>query len=342
MRFSKAIDSTKRQWEDMLQVLEERTGKRQGATVVVDRGMAYDENLKQIKARGHHYLVASRQPERNQHLDEIEDAGEWEEIVREPSPRNPFQKKARVFVKRGDSTDELHILCSSEGRREKDRAIRERHEKRLLVDLKKLAQRISTGRLVNKDKIHESIGRLKERYPRIARYYQITYDAEAAALSWQEDEEKKRNAERLDGSYMLKTDRDDLTAEEIWRTYVLLTRVESAFRSMKSPLMERPIFHHIEHRVQTHIFLCVLAYHLLVSIEKQFLDHGIHTSWDTLRQQLSTHQVVTVALPASNGETLKIRKATTPEKIHKDIYDTLRIPREVMKPQKTWCSTDSH
>ena len=60
--------------DDMLQVLEERTGKREGATVVVDRGMAYDENLKQIKARGHHYLVASRQPERNQYLDEIEDA----------------------------------------------------------------------------------------------------------------------------------------------------------------------------------------------------------------------------------------------------------------------------
>ena len=61
--------------------------------------------------------------------------------------------------------------------------------------------------------------------------------------------------------------------------------------------MERPIFHHLEHRVQTHIFLCVLAYHLLVALEKRFLDHGVHTSWATLREQLSTHQVVTVVLP---------------------------------------------
>ena len=65
---------------------------------------------------------------------------------------------------------------------------------------------------------------------------------------------------------------------------MLLTRVEAAFRAMKSPLMERPIFHHLEHRVQTHIFLCVLAYHLLVAIEKRCLDHGVHTSWATVRE----------------------------------------------------------
>jgi transposase len=82
-----------------------------------------------------------------------------------------------------------------------------------------------------------------------------------------------------------------------WRTYILLSRVEAAFRAMKSPLCERPIFHHLQRRVETHIFLCVLAYHLLVCIERAFLEQGIHTSWETLRSQLSTHQVVTVRLP---------------------------------------------
>jgi len=74
--------------------------------------------------------------------------------------------------------------------------------------------------------------------------------------------EEKDRAKRLDGTYLLKTDREDLTEDEIGRTCMLLTRVESAFRSMHGPLSERPIFHHLEHRVQTHIFLCVLAYHL--------------------------------------------------------------------------------
>jgi len=135
---------------------------------------------------------------------------------------------------------------------------------------------------------------------------------------------------------VLKTDRQDLTADEIWRTYILLSRVEAAFRAMKSPLAERPIFHQLQHRTETHIFLCVLAYHLLVAIEKPFLDRGVHTSWWTLRQQLSTHQVVTVVLPTDNGKVLKIRNGTTPEPVQREIYSTLKIPIEVMKPIKTW------
>ena len=138
-----------------------------------------------------------------------------------------------------------------------------------------------------------------------------------------------------------RTDRQDLSDDEIWRLYILLTRVEDAFRDMKSPLMERPIFYHLEHRIKTHIFLCVLAYHLLVAIEKRFLDQGVHTSWATLREQLSTHQVVTVVLPATSGQTLRIRKGSTPDAIHREICRTLAIPHEVMKPVRTWAPTPS-
>jgi hypothetical protein len=93
----------------------------------------------------------------------------------------------------------------------------------------------------------------------VARYYRLEYDAERNRLSWQEDLDKKTIAEKLDGGYVLKTDRQDLTGDEIWRTYMLLTRVEAAFRAMNGPLLERPIFHHLQARTQTHIFLCVLA-----------------------------------------------------------------------------------
>lgn len=321
---------------DMLHTLEARTGRTGGATVVVDRGMAFDDNLQQIQDRHCHSIVASRQGERNERLDDFEDAAGWEAIIRQPSPRNPAQKKTCVVVKRKVVGEEVHILCKSDGREEKDRAIREKHEQRLLVDLKKLKARIAKGRLKDETKVHQAIGRLKERYPRVARYYEIGYEASSASVTWDENAEKKQIAKQLDGGYLLKTDRKDLTDEEIWRTYMLLTRVESAFRAMKSPLAERPIFHHLKHRVQAHIFLCVLAYHLLVSIEKMFLDAGIHTSWATLREALSTHQVVTVVLPASNGDVLRIRKGSTPEPQHKAIYETLRIPSDVMKPLKRW------
>src|SRR5207253_5103653 len=117
------------------------------------------------------------------------------------------------------------------------------------------------------------------------------------SLSWNELTEKKAKAQKLDGSYVIKTDRQDLTAEEIWRTYILLTRVEDASRDIKSPLMERPVYHHLQDRTQTHIFLCVLAYHLLAAIEHRFLQAGVHTSWGTIRDQLRTHQVITIVLP---------------------------------------------
>jgi len=268
----------RRSLDQMLDVLEKRTGKKLGATVIVDRGMAFEENLEQIRKRKLHYLVAGRQSERNQWLEELENDEGWKEVHRTPSPRNPFQKKTRVEIKRQQKGDIVYLLCRSEGREEKDRAIREKQETKLIADLKRLQQRVAKGRLKRENKIQRAIGRLLERYPRVARYYELSYDAVQKNLSWKELTDKKATAKKLDGSYVLKTDRQDLTADEIWRTYILLTRVEDAFRDIKSPLMERPIFHHLQNRTQTHIFLCVLAYHLLAAIEHRFLQASVHTS----------------------------------------------------------------
>ena len=325
--------------DEMLSALERRTGQRSGCTVVVDRGMADAENLQRIKARGHHYLVAARQPERDRWLAEFEAAEGFAEVIRRPSPRNPAQVKSQLLVKRAELGDQVYALCLSEDRQDKDRAIRQKQEGRLLKDLERLAARIGKGQLKQRDLINQAIGRLRERYPRVARYYRIEYDAQQTQLVWQEDSARKARAEQLDGAYLLKTDRQDLSADEIWRIYNLLTRVEAAFRALKTPLEERPIFHQLAHRTQTHIFLCVLAYHLLVCIEKRCLDRGVHTSWWTLRQQLSTHQLVTVVLPASNGAVLKIRQATNPEPVHREIYATLGIAAEVIKPLRTWHQT---
>jgi transposase len=325
----------------MLGVLEQRVGRQGGATVVVDRGMAYAENLAQIRAREHHYVVAARQPERGAHQAAFEDETGWTAVIRTPSPRNPAQQKSRVWIKRQVVGEEVHILCRSDGRTEKDRAIRDKHEQRFRAAVAKLQARVAAGRLRAETRVHEAIGRLKERFPRVARFYAVSYDAATHALMWTERADLRAAAVQLDGAYVLKTDRHDLSDDEVWRLYILLTRVEAAFRALKSPLMERPIFHHLEHRVQTHIFLCVLAYHLLVAIEKRFLDQGLHTSWATLRQQISTHQVMTVVLPAADGKVLKIRTASTPEGIHREIYHTLGIPHEIMKPVKTWDAADS-
>jgi len=320
---------------EMLDILKKRVSKRKEATVVVDRGMAYEDNINEIKEKGYHYIVATRQKERNQYLDDFEEGG-FHELIRSVSPTNSSKKKSGVFIKKIEKENELYILCISEGRGEKDKSIRESHEKKLKCDLKKLAKRINKERLKKEEKIYEAIGRIKERYPRVARYYKIEYDNLTKQLSYQENTERKSVAETLDGSYMLRTDRCDMSDDEIWRTYSLLTRAENAFRNMKSPLCERPIFHQLKRRVQTHIFLCILAYHLLVAIEKTFLDKGMQVSWGTIKDTLKTHQVATVILPTTSGEILKIRRGVNAEPQHLEIYKNLRIPSKIMKPIKTW------
>ena len=143
-------------------------------------------------------------------------------------------------------------------------------------------------------------------------------------------------AEQLDGNYLLRSNRTDLDGDEAWRLYMLLTRAERAFRDMKSPLMLRPVHHQIEPRVDTHIFLCLVAYHLLVAIEKTLLDHDVHISWQTLRDKLKTHQVCTVVLPTDTGETLRIRKSSAPEPDHRTIYQLLDVPEHIISTRKTW------
>jgi transposase len=330
--------------EQMLTALNKRVGLQPGQTVVVDRGMSGEENLKKIVARKLHYLVAEPYGARNDWVQEFEDDKDFHEVKRDPSPTNSFQHKSTIQVKMRQVDGEMHVLCLSSERKGKDRAIREAHEKKLLVDLEKLQKRVAKGkgRGTKPAEVLQSMGRLKERYSRVARYYRMEYDAEAKVFRYSLDEDKRTRAEKLDGSYLLKTDRGDLSAEEAWRIYVLLTRAEAAFRTLKSPLGERPIFHHKEGRVEAHIFLCVLAYHLLISIEKTFLEQGVHTSWATVRQTLKTHQINTIVLPTDSGLVLRIRKGSTPETAHREIYEKLGLGSEIIRPRKTWKSSEEN
>ncbi len=170
----------------------------------------------------------------------------------------------------------------------------------------------------------------------MARYYSLTFDTKTQQLKNEPDEEKRQVAASLDGSYLLRSDRLELPADEGWRIYGSLTRAENAFRCMKSPLCERPIFHHLEHRVESHIFLCVLAYHLLVAIETTLLRQDIHTSWATVRDLLATHEITTIVLPTDQDGVVRIRRSATPEPDQKVLYEGVGVPTQIIRPVKTW------
>ena len=324
--------------ETMLDRLAARGCLMAGATIVMDRGMASAENIALLESRKFHYIIASRQSERDRWLASFADDVAFTQVIRQPSPTNPNQKKSRVDVQLVRSEGCNYVLCRSEQRIAKDKAIREKHEQRLLVDLEKLSKRIAGGRLIKAKEIHEAIGRLRERYPRVARFYELMYDAKSKSFAYKRVDAKYQVAQQLDGTYLLKTDRADISADEGWRIYTLLSRAEDAFRDLKSPLAERPIFHHLEHRVESHIFVCLLAFHLLVAIEQTLLDQGVHTSWATVREVLKTHQVSTVVLPTINGRCLRIRirMGATPDPEVKDLYKQLHITEKVITPVRRW------
>ena len=315
----------------MLDRLEARTGRSGGATIVMDRGFASAANLDLVRRRGHHYLVAGFQSQRGNLLDDFEELDGWEEI-------QPSSVKENVQIKRVERGDEVFLLCVSPARAEKDRAIREKQEGRLLAELDALARSVrkaaGAGRPLKDETLGERIGRLRERYARAARYYDVS--RENGVLAWSRKAEQHQRARQLDGAYFLRTSDKTLGAEEIWRTYINLTRIESAFRDLKGTLDLRPIHHRKEMRIETHIFLCVLAYHLQVAIERSLHLAGDSTSWEKLREELGTHQVVTVVLPTPEGRTLAIRKAGIPTPKVREIYRRLNLPAEPMKPIRTW------
>jgi len=146
-------------------------------------------------------------------------------------------------------------------------------------------------------------------------------------MRW-EKTESYQHAEARDGCYVLRTDRSDLSDKEIWETYVTLTRIEKSFRGLKSSLGLRPNFHRDEDRIDAHMFVSVLAYHMMNAIEFQMRKADDHRSWDSLKDVLSTHQRITVEYREQVGSQWvqqAIRLCSMPEEAHKQIYRTLGL-----------------
>lgn len=111
----------------------------------------------------------------------------------------------------------------------------------------------------------------------------------------------------------------------MWRTYTTLTDLEAVFRSLKTELGLRPIFHQKEERVSGHLFISLLAYHFVHVIRTQLKSASIHYSWDSIVQIFSTQHRVTVVLPAKNGKTFHVRKSTQAEPLQKSLLDAMAI-----------------
>lgn len=285
--------------------------------VILDAGFASKKNIALLKERGLGYVINITRSTRARYAEEFA-AGGFEAVPgREKSP--PVEVKS---ITDPDDPEGTLVLCRSALRREKEAAMLSGAERRMLDDANALRTRIETGKLKDPDKIERAIGRLQKKHPRAARLYTLIH--ESGTLSIHRDEQRHASATELLGDYVLKTERS-LDAAQTWSLYMILLQAEEGFACLKGTLGLRPNFHQLEHRVESHIFISVLAYHLLTWVRETLRHCGDPRDWNTLRRLLSTHCLVTTVLPLNTGTVLRIRKPSQPDAEQQHLYDKLGI-----------------
>ena len=297
--------------------------------VVMDAGVATRKNLNLLHAHGFGYLVNDSRGQRKRYLEAFREQKGFR-IVQGREGKEPVW--VRVLEEppaadQGDNATERVVLCKSQPRGIKEQAIVSNAEYRLLDALRKLAARVEHKRLKARSKIEQAIGRIQARHPRAKRFYEITLQAGGAGLrlTWTRDDVLLQQAADLFGCYVLRTDERTLNEHQLWQLYISLTQAEEGFKALKTDLGLRPNPHQKEERVDAHVFICVLAYHLLRNILWTLEQKGDHRNWETLKRVLRTHCYTTILLPTRSGQTHRIRKAGQPEECQKAIYRTLGI-----------------
>ena len=293
-----------------------------GATVVMDAGIAAQANLSWLREQGYHYVVVSKLRQRQF----------------DPAQATSVQSAGDVTIKLqrvqvdGDKGEVL-LYCHSPAREEKDRAIDTAKASGLEDALVKLQASLSKPK--GKTSTHDvatfmqRLGRAKQRFARAAQHYEITVatDSEGklvTAITWVKSI-KPGSAAAHPGVYCLRTTLVEQDNATLWRTYIMLTELESVFRSLKTDLGLRPVFHRIDRRVEGHLFISVLAYHFVHTLRLQLKAQGINDSWNTLRQAMATQRRVTVTLQRRDGRTVHVRKATRPKPRHQTLGSILKL-----------------
>jgi transposase len=296
-------------------------GATPGALVVMDAGVATEANVAWLAAHGWRYLVVRRGGSR-----------QFDTTEASTSVNVETASGATVRLQKQASEDgkEVRLYCHSEGREAKETAMSARFCERFEAGLNKMAEGLGKPR-GEKDvqKLLMRIGRLKEKSRGVSQHYTVnlTPDAEgkkALSLSFEKTLVSGTMATHP-GVYCLRSNELDWSEARLWQTYTMLTDLESVFKSLKSELGLRPVFHSKELRVDGHLFITVLAYQCVQVLRTKLKAAGINESWTGLRQTLSRQQRVTASMRRVDGCTVHVRKATLAEPDALAIYKALGI-----------------
>lgn len=304
-------------------------GESKKATIVLDAGLATEENLNWLREKHYSYIVCARRRDQEPPSDLSY------EIVCENNGN---------IVKAGtvhdSTTNETLLYCHSKFKEEKEVEWMNLTKNRFEEALTKLNDGLKKkGHTKGIAAVHNKIGAVRKQYSRIAQFYTIETTTDSSgkvvtAINWSFDEKGASN--RLSGNYCLRTYGLNRKAKELWDIYIMLTQVEEAFRCLKSELGLRPIYHQIERRLDAHLFTTVLAYHVLQTIQVQLSEQEIHLRWETIRRRLQTHARVTTSMKTDKNETVHVRNASNPEPFHKRVYNALGVKHKPGSKIKTY------
>ncbi len=308
----------------MIQGLENNTLLKK-PTIVMDAGIATQDNIEWLKGMHYPYIVVSRKRHREFN----------EDLSCVVKKDGDCTVKAQKVI--DSNTGETLLYCHSTRREKKEQAINNRVNERFDEVMVKLEQGLHKKRCVKKyDKVLERIGRIKQKFSKAAKQYDIQVKKDentgnAVKITWKQKPDPQTK-EGLPGVYCLRTSHSTLSETDLWRTYTMLTDLEAVFRSLKSELGMRPVFHKLTDRVSGHLFITVLAYHLVHTIRYRLKQSDINFSWDDLRNKLTGQNRVTVSMQCKNGDVVHVRKSTRPEPEQQKIYTVLGLE---MNPGKT-------
>ena len=294
-------------------------GQEKRCTIVVDAGIATEKNLEELK-KDYDYICVSRKRM---------DPPETDTLIKIKEDKNN-----KVYAHMTTLDDEVFMYCQSDGKRMKEKGIQSRSQQFFEQKLEEIKQALhKKGGTKKYNKVWERIGRAKEKYQKIARYYTITVEEEhgtATNMSWEYTKEDEAD-KRFSGSYYIRTNRTDLEEKQLWSIYTMLTDLEEAFRSLNSDLNIRPNYHQTEPRSDGHIFITILAYHILHSIRTNLKSHGLKFQWKTIRDRMASHTRGTTRCKTVEDKMLYVRKCSDPEPFHKMIYKALNLHTEPRK-----------
>lgn len=307
--------------EEMVELMQNKYGKAERVWVM-DRGMVSEENIELLQGCGARYLVGTPKSMLRKFEHELIDK-DWQEV------QHGVEVK---LCPAPDGTKESFVLCRSEGRKDKETAILNRFITRLEAGLDKLKQQAEKGRLRDRQKADRRIGRLLERNSRAASLFDITVEEEGAGIQKRLNVTIKKHEDRYEwllstsGSYLLRTNWTEKDPKEIWKTYIQLTQVEDAFRTAKSDLGMRPIYHHKADRTQAHILVCFLALVLWRTLQQWMDCSGLGTAPRKLLEELREIRSLDVLLPSRDNKTIRLRVVSTAPPGLKILLQRLKLP----------------